>query len=153
MMTVKIAGCDLGKASACFVTARLKDDGAMEVETATRVSHDGDPFGAFKSWYRENNISKCAALGVTGLYADELKAPALVFPEDACQEAALEVNPVFPDTMNLVSVGARGYSVLSRRPAEGRGKKNGGPRFLYHFLENDKCSSGAGENVVKIAGR
>ncbi|MDO9263428.1 MAG: BadF/BadG/BcrA/BcrD ATPase family protein, partial [Desulfosalsimonadaceae bacterium] len=153
MMTVKIAGCDLGKASACFVTAHLLDDGAMEVETATRVSHDGDPFGAFKKWYTENKISECAALGATGLYADELVAPVLVFPEDACQEAALEANPVIPDAMNLVSVGARGYSVLSRRPAEGTGKKNGGPRFVYHFLENDKCSSGAGENVVKIAGR
>ncbi len=152
-MTVKIAGCDLGKASACFVTARLHDDGVMQKETETRVSHDGNPFGVFKAWYTEKRIYECAALGATGLYADELVAPVEVFPEDACQEAALEADPMFPDEMNLVSVGSRGYSVLSRRPADVKNKKNGDPRFVYHFLENDKCSSGAGENVVKIAGR
>ncbi|MFZ5572560.1 MAG: BadF/BadG/BcrA/BcrD ATPase family protein, partial [Thermodesulfobacteriota bacterium] len=153
MMTVTIAGCDLGKASASFVTACLHENGVMEVETATRVSHDGNPFGVFKTWYAEKRIYECAGLGATGLYADELDAPVQVFPEDACQEAALEANPMFPEEMHLVSVGARGYSVLSRRLADIKAPKNGDPRFVYHFLENDKCSSGAGENVVKIAGR
>ena len=157
MMTIKIAGCDLGKASASFVIAKVAGDGAFDVESTAHISHDGNPFEVFKKWYRENNVVECAALGSTGLYAGELVEPALVLPEDACQEAALEANPMFPHEMNLVSVGARGYSVLSRRPLNGSNRnsdKNAdGIRFLYHFLENDKCSSGAGENIQKIAGR
>lgn len=76
-----------------------------------------------------------------------MAAPVLILPEDACQEAALEAQPGLPQALNLVSVGARGYSVLARRPGEGHGLP------LYQFLENDKCSSGAGENVVRIVGR
>jgi hypothetical protein len=153
MLTKKIAGCDLGKASAGFFTAIIRPDGILDKEKATRVSHDGKPFEVFKKWYIENRIADCAALGATGLYADEVKTPVMIFPEDACQESALEANPGFPDEMNLVSVGARRYSVLSRRSADDRGGNNGKSRFIYHFLENDKCSSGAGENIVKITGR
>ncbi len=149
----RIAGCDLGKSSAGFFIADVRADGTFEGGKATRVSHDGNPFETFKKWYMENRIAECAALGATGLYAGELKAPVMVFPEDACQESALEKDPAFPDEMNLVSVGARGYSVLSRRSADGLSGNHDKPRFFYHFLENDKCSSGAGENIVKIAGR
>ncbi|MBF0232093.1 MAG: hypothetical protein HQK65_03535 [Desulfamplus sp.] len=187
-MTIQIAGCDLGKASASFVIARVRDDGSLHVESATHIPHDGNPFEVFKKWYSENKIFEYAALGATGLYADELVKPVLVLPEDACQEAAIEANPLFGDEMNLVSVGARGYSVLSRRPTDNFGhnpdkndhalmgtNKNeslmttavskdfhkkpvenlgsDSRQFLYHFLENDKCSSGAGENIQKIASR
>lgn len=157
MITIKIAGCDLGKASASFVIAKVASDGTFDVESTAHISHDGNPFEVFKKWYRENNVVECSALGATGLYAGELVEPALVFPEDACQEAALEANPMFPEEMNLVSVGARGYSVLSRCPPNSSNrnsdKNNDSMRFFYHFLENDKCSSGAGENIQKIAGR
>jgi activator of 2-hydroxyglutaryl-CoA dehydratase len=149
----KIAGCDLGKASISFVIADVNEDGSLEIEKAAYIPHEGDPFGVFKKWYREHHVAECLALGATGLYADELVAPVVVFPEDACQESALEVDPVFPDTMNLVSVGARGYSVLSRQPLDASmGVKPGNP-YRYHYLENDKCSSGAGENIQKIADR
>ncbi len=149
----KIAGCDLGKASAGFVIAHLKEGGAIEVAQTLHMAHQGDPLGVFQKWYRDNNIGECAALGATGLYADEFLSPVQIFPEDACQEAALEADGRFPDELNLVSVGARGYSVLSRQSAEQTGVGTNGRRFSYHYLENDKCSSGAGENVRKIAGR
>jgi activator of 2-hydroxyglutaryl-CoA dehydratase/predicted nucleotide-binding protein (sugar kinase/HSP70/actin superfamily) len=153
MAAIKIAGCDLGKASASLIIGKVSDNGTFDVESSAYISHDGNPFEVFKKWYRENNVAECAALGATGLYAGELVGPAMVLPEDACQEAALEANPVFPHEMSLVSVGARGYSVLSRSRADHSDKNYDGKRFLYHFLENDKCSSGAGENIRKIAGR
>ncbi len=155
---IKIAGCDMGKASASFVIASINGDGSVDVENTAHISHEGNPFEAFKKWYRDNNVVECAALGATGLYAGELKRPVLVFPEDACQEAALEADPMFPDEMNLVSVGARGYSVLARRPAEvGSGANapdaKNASQFFYQYLENDKCSSGAGENIAKMTNR
>ncbi len=156
-MTMRVAGCDLGKASAGFVVAKVEGDGTFEVESTAHITHEGNPFEVFKKWYRENNIAECAALGATGLYAGELVEPVRVFPEDACQEAALEANPMFPHEMNLMRVGARGYSVLSRRPQNGSkanlNNHNDPMGFFYHFQENDKCSSGGGENIQKIAGR
>ena len=71
-MTMKIAGCDLGKASASFVVASINDDGHIDVESTSHISHDGNPFDVFKKWYQENNIAECSALGATGLYAGEL---------------------------------------------------------------------------------
>lgn len=154
----KIAGCDLGKASAAFVIATITENGDFHVEKATSVSHDGNPFGVFKKWYQDNKVADCMALGATGLYAGEFVSPVQVFPEDACQEAAIEGDRTAPIEMNLVSVGARGYSVLARRPVQTESANNsGGPQlsqpFFYQFIENDKCSSGAGENIVKMTNR
>ena len=140
-MTRKIAGCDLGKATACFVVGHLDDDGAFVLDDHRVEFHEGGPMARFSRWYGEAGVAGCAALGATGVYASQLVHPVLQLPEDACQEAA--IGREFPDgPVNLVSVGARGYSVLART-ADGR----------FEYLENDKCSSGAGENVVKIAGR
>ena len=78
-----------------------------------------------------------------------------MLPEDSCQEAALELTPGLEASLNLVSIGARGYGVLSRKPrGPGRSAGNGnGSAFSYQYLENDKCSSGTGENIKKIVGR
>ncbi|MFI5395743.1 MAG: BadF/BadG/BcrA/BcrD ATPase family protein [Candidatus Binatia bacterium] len=140
-MSRRVAGCDLGKASASFVLARIDDDGGMVVEDVQYAPHDGKPLDRFEQWYREKHVAACAALAATGVYAAELGAPVLVLPEDSCQEAALEMDRALEDSLNLVSVGARGYGVLSRATR------------LYQYLENDKCSSGAGENIQRMAGR
>ncbi|MCJ7797490.1 MAG: hypothetical protein MUQ56_12140, partial [Thermoleophilia bacterium] len=117
--------------------------------------HEGKPLDLFRQWYREKNVAGCAALGATGIYADELIGPVLMLPEDSCQEAALEQLPGLEASLNLVSIGARGYGVLSRKPrGPGRSGGNGnGSAFSYQYLENDKCSSGTGENIKKIVGR
>ncbi len=115
--------------------------GDLTVEHEERVFHDGEPFERFRTWYREQRVDRCAALGATGVHAEQLKAPVLVLPEDACQQAAL-AREIPEGPVTLVSVGARGYSALARG-ADGR----------VEYLENDKCSSGTGENVLKIAGR
>ena len=151
-MSSRVAGCDLGKASACFAIARIEDEGSIVLEDVQRINHDGKPFEVFQQWYTENQIGSCAALGATGVYADELTEPILILPEDSCQEAALDIQTELEDTLNLVSVGARGYSVLTRRPLENSASMNG-HRFQYQYLENDKCSSGTGENIQKMAGR
>ncbi len=154
-MSTRIAGCDLGKASASFVLARISDDGKLVIEDSRYVLHDGSPLDVFSKWYNDNDVASCSALGATGIYADELTDVAVIVPEDSCQEVALELQAGLEDSLNLVSIGARGYSVLSRRPAEEDNPKRNGaaPRYLYQYIENDKCSSGTGENIQKIAGR
>ena len=157
-MKKRIAGCDLGKATASFAIATIDGDGQVLLEEAEHMAHEGKPFDAFRKWYIEKGIASCGALGATGLYADDLVDPVLVLPEDSCQEMMLSSDPSCPGAMNLVNLGARGYSVLSRKQVDGKnpGKDNGsskGGHFQYQFLENDKCSSGTGENIRKIAGR
>ncbi|MCP3985620.1 MAG: hypothetical protein GY723_14615 [bacterium] len=153
-MKTRIAGCDLGKASASFVIANVLDDGQIVVEDSEYVLHDGNPLAAFSTWYEENSVASCSVLGATGIYADELNDLALIVPEDSCQEAALELQHDLEADLNLVTIGARGYSVLSRRSSQEPGKTNGSAaRYLYQYIENDKCSSGTGENIQKIASR
>jgi activator of 2-hydroxyglutaryl-CoA dehydratase/predicted nucleotide-binding protein (sugar kinase/HSP70/actin superfamily) len=154
-MTKRIAACDLGKTSASFVLGSLRDDGEVSIEDTQYRLHDGNPFECFREWYRENDVASCVALGATGIYADELTDPALILPGDSCQEAALELQPDLEGPLNLVSIGARGYGVLSRRPSDPQGESGNGrePSYRYQYLENDKCSSGTGENIQKIAGR
>jgi activator of 2-hydroxyglutaryl-CoA dehydratase/predicted nucleotide-binding protein (sugar kinase/HSP70/actin superfamily) len=151
----RIAGCDLGKASSSFVIAQLRDGGELVIEDIQYRLHDGKPFDLFRDWYREKRVAACDALGATGIYADELSDPVLILPEDSCQEAALEMGQEFESSLNLVSLGARGYGVLTRRPVNANAaSRNGGePTYVYQYLENDKCSSGTGENIHKIAGR
>lgn len=149
-MIRRVAACDLGKASASFVTASVGEGGVIAVEDAQYHLHEGNPFELFAQWYRDKDVAACAALGATGIYADELAEPVFILPEDSCQEAALEQQPELEDSLNLVSIGARGYGVLSRRPSHTNGNT---PRYLYQYIENDKCSSGTGENIRKITGR
>ncbi|MBF0397531.1 MAG: hypothetical protein HQK78_12205 [Desulfobacterales bacterium] len=149
-MNYKIAGCDLGKASVSFAISYLRQDGTFEFEDIENKSHEGKPFEVFEEWYLKNNISSCASLVATGIYAEEFTNPIIVVPEDSCQEAVLEMDDNFPDTLNLVCVGARGYRVLTRKPLTYR---NNGSKYDYRYIENEKCSSGTGENIQKIAKR
>ena len=139
----RLAGCDLGKATARFVTGSLRPDGGLAVESAEAVAHGGHPMEAFVGWYRARDVAGCAALGATGVHAEELSAPvAAGLPEEACLQTALQLELPGSGALNLISIGARGYSVLTR-DAAGR----------IRHLENDKCSSGTGETMVRIAGR
>ena len=146
---LRVAGCDLGKAAAKFVVLRLPEApsgaavGELEIESTETVLHEGRPLDAFREWYRSADVAACDGLGATGLHADKLADPVVSgLPEDACLHAALDAIPDVEGPLNLVSVGARGYSVLTRN-REGH----------VQSLENDKCSSGTGETMVKIAGR
>ncbi len=141
-MSLRIAAADLGKSSAKLITASC-EGGAVVVDSSAVIEHEGSPLEVFAGWYRDQEIGGFAALGVTGLFADEITAPALSgLPEDACLEAALALAPELVGPVNLLSVGARGYAVLVR-DAQGR----------VQYVENDKCSSGTGETMVKTAAR
>lgn len=141
-MSVRVAAADLGKSSAKLLTGRI-EAGRVVLEASARVEHDGSPLEALTAFWVEHQVGNARAFGVTGLYADELVAPALSgLPEDACLEAALGLLPELAGPLNFVSVGARGYAVMVRDPA-GR----------VQYLENDKCSSGTGETMVKTAAR
>ena len=144
-MSARIAACDLGKVSASFVIGRLGDDGLLELEHSSSVPHQGAPFDLFVAWYREQGVADCAALAATGLYADQLAAPVVVLPEQACQEAALAQCPEQSGNANVLSVGGRGYSVLARAVEAGTTRS--------WYLENDKCSSGTGETIQRMAKR
>jgi len=143
-MSDRIAACDLGKATVRFVIAETDAAGDLTVVDRRVVRHDGDPVPAFRAWYVERGVHACRALGVTGVHGSQVGDPAARFPEDACQQAAIE-RAVPSGSLNLVRVGARGYSVLSRTGE--------GPSARYELLENDKCSSGTGENLLRILGR
>ncbi len=65
-MSTRIAGCDLGKASASFVIGRIKDGGEFVVEDSRYVLHDGSPPDVFSKWYNDNDVASCSALGATG---------------------------------------------------------------------------------------
>jgi activator of 2-hydroxyglutaryl-CoA dehydratase/predicted nucleotide-binding protein (sugar kinase/HSP70/actin superfamily) len=139
-MSRRVAGVDLGKAGIKLVIAAFDERGAR-VEHAEHASHEGRPLEALAELYRDRQLGSLDALGVTGVHGDSLVAPALGgLPEDACLEAALGARPDLVGPLNLVSVGARGYAVLAR-DASGR----------VHYVENDKCSSGTGETMVKTA--
>ena len=140
---IRVAGCDLGKATAKFVVGTVDEAGAFSIVSTRSVSHGGHPADAFCDWYVTEQINTCAALGATGVHAGEITAPVISgLPQAACLEAALERDGWRSRPLNLISVGARGYGVLSR-----------GQDGHVRFLENEKCSSGTGETMVKIAGR
>lgn len=112
----RIVGCDLGKATAKFVVGTLAADGQFALESVDKSTHEGKPIEAFCRWYEERGIAGCAALGATGLYAKELAEPVCsALPTDACLAAALPIEFDRDGPLNLVSFGARGYRVLSRK--------------------------------------
>ncbi len=142
-MRKTVGGVDLGKARAKLVVAELQEDGGLTVVSREVVAHEGRPLEAFAAWYERVRGHELTALAATGLHADEVLSPALTrLPESGCLEAALAARPEFAGPLNVLSVGARGYSVLTR-DAAGR----------VQHLESDKCSSGTGETLVKMAAR
>jgi activator of 2-hydroxyglutaryl-CoA dehydratase/predicted nucleotide-binding protein (sugar kinase/HSP70/actin superfamily) len=142
-VTVRVAGCDLGTSNVRLVVTQLTPNGSWVVESVEERAHEGHPLDAFARWYRDRRIDQCQALGATGRYAAQLQAPALAgLPEDACVELALEQQEQLVGPLSIVRIGARGYSVLTR-------SADGGIRYT----ENEKCSSGTGETMVKLAAR
>ena len=71
---LRVAGCDLGKATAKFVIATIAAGGELTINSSEVVAHEGDCIGAVRDWYQRAGIGACAALGATGLHADELVA-------------------------------------------------------------------------------
>ena len=150
MTAMKIAGFDLGKTSISLAVLDLPDDGGPPtLDRAECVEHEGRPFEAFSALYANLAVDVCAAAGVTGAYADEMSPPTLNLPEDACLIATLDWLPGVPDQMSLLSVGGSGYRVLTRCLAGADAPE----KWAHTYLENDKCSSGTGENMIRIADR
>lgn len=86
----RFAGCDLGKSGIKLVVMSILKDGTPIIEDTRHLEHHGKPIESFNALYRDAQISNCAALGTTGLYAKEFGDPLLWgLPEDVCIEAAL----------------------------------------------------------------
>ena len=143
------AGIDLGKSFARAVVLAQGADGLVEVVSTLYEDHGGDPIRWFADWYRQRRPASLATLAVTGLHSDRLEAVVPRFPEDLCQQTALDHFHPEPVTVNLVRVGARGYGTLTRQAASGEP----GAGAIHDYYENDKCSSGSGENLARIASR
>ena len=79
----RFAGCDLGQSSLKGVVVSLEADGRLTLEATSLVVHDGKPLDRFAEWYREHEIALCDRLGVTGIHARDLGAPARVSPKRA----------------------------------------------------------------------
>jgi hypothetical protein len=129
-MSRRVAGCDLGKASASFVLARIDDDGGLIVEDVQYAPHDGKPLDRFEQWYREKGVAACAALAATGVYAAELGAPVLVLPEDSCQEAALEMDRGIEDARRVGCATARRFPSTSTTTTVRRSTSGGSTASL-----------------------
>jgi hypothetical protein len=78
-----------------------------------------------------------------------LGEPVHLLPEEACLTAALDFDPALPETLNLLSIGGRGYRALTRR-ATG---ESGSRQARVRYLESYKCSSCTGENAQRMAAR
>lgn len=140
-MNERVAGVDLGKASAKLIILRPRAGQSVEVEFSECVRHEGRPLEIFTDWYAQQRLFECSSIGATGLFADQLVAPITAgLPEDACLEEALLAHPELSGPINVVNVSARGYSALSRDES-GR----------VQHASSDKCSSGTGETLVKTA--
>ena len=140
---LRVAGCDLGKAAAKFVVGTAAADGTFVVDSKDEVVHEGQPLKSFYAWYEERDVANCVGLGVTGLHVGKPIAEGVwALPEEACLSAALGLGFLPEGPLNLVSFGARGYRVVSRN-LQGR----------VRVIENEKCSSGTGETILKIAGQ
>ncbi|MBI4705780.1 MAG: hypothetical protein HY744_32200 [Deltaproteobacteria bacterium] len=138
----RVAACDLGQYGVRLALGSVDERGSLRLDAVHEVAHDGRPLEALAGLYREGAVAGCAVLGATGMHASELGEPVAVFPEGACLEAALPLVADAGGALNVVRVGARGYSALSR-DAGGQ----------VEHAECDKCSSGTGETMIKIAAR
>src|SRR5689334_772508 len=112
---MRAAGCDLGKASVSLVLLDVPDSGRPTILKTWTEAHEGKPFEVLARLYAEHHLAGFAALGATGIYADELGEPVHLLPEEACLTAALDFDPSLPETLNLLSIGGRGYRALTRR--------------------------------------
>ena len=140
---VLVAGCDLGKASAKLVVVRAGAAGAFELVHTEHVRHEGRPLEAVAAWYASREVARCAALGSTGVHGDTLGPPVLAgLPEEECLRLALASRGDLAGPLNVVCIGARGYAVLVRDAAGN-----------LRSASSDKCSSGTGENMVRLAER
>src|SRR5512143_1248124 len=70
----RVAGCDLGKSTAKFLVGRLRG-GALTIEAAETIVHQGHPFDVFRDWYEREQIGTCVSLGATGAHASGLLPP------------------------------------------------------------------------------
>ena len=116
-MNERVAGVDLGKAWAKFVVASRAQDATLRIEESELLAHHGSPFTVFSDWYQRVGAAGFQVIAATGLHSPELGAPVVSdLPEEACLQAALSVRSDLSGPLNLVSLSARGYSVLTRDP-------------------------------------
>ena len=138
-----VLGLDLGKATMSIASAVMSEDGSLSDIQTRSERHLGSPLEYFKDLYNELDHGNIAAIAATGAFSNRLKDPIISeVPEETAQE--ITTRRLFNDKgpLNIVRMGARGYSILTI-------DEDGNVRFE----ENDKCSSGTGETVEKICGR
>lgn len=138
-----VVGFDLGKATTSMAIGRIKEDGALSGITTRSERHFGKPIELFKQMYQEFDTDALSCIAATGIFSHRLKKPIQSgIPEEIAQEVATKVLHGKNGALNVVRLGARGYSIFTF-------DIDGSVRYE----ENDKCSAGTGETIEKICGR
>jgi len=141
-----LIGIDMGKTTVSFATGELAEDGACENIRTTNERHFGRPLELFIKYYRELDHRNILGIAATGIYGNRLIKPVVTgVPEEIAQEYATLKLHSTAGPVNIIRLGGRGYSILTRD------ESRAGARF--NFEENDKCSAGTGETIEKICGR
>jgi len=138
-----LMGVDLGKVTLSLAMAERDECGKLVNIRAIHKRHLGKPIDLFIKHYLELDHRRILGVAATGIYGDRLTSPVITgVPEEIAQEyAALRLYPA-SGSVNIIRIGGRGYSVLTR---DDRGRVN--------YFENDKCSAGTGETIEKICAR
>ncbi|MCP4603659.1 MAG: hypothetical protein GY847_24605 [Proteobacteria bacterium] len=140
----KIAiGVDLGKATVSLATGIIAEDGTIYNIRTRFERHSGAPLDVFRRFYRDIDNIAIQCMAATGVFSSRLKEPVISdVPEEIAQEIAAKKLHDQGGPLNIVRLGARGYSILTLDKDDN-----------IRFEENDKCSSGTGETIEKICGR
>jgi len=138
----KIVGIDIGLQTAALVVGRVGRGGQVTDTVHHVEAHQGDHRELFRRWYGQLELGGAAAMAATGRHGGSLAPPVLGgIPDELAQQRAAEVL-LGPGPLNIVRIGAGGYSVLA---LDGEGG--------VRYEENDRCSSGAGEMVSRTCRR
>jgi len=138
-----LVGADLGKTTVSVAIAEIADDETPNNTRCFSERHLGRPVEVFAKWYRELHAASLLGIAATGIYSNRLAPPVITgLPEEMAQEYA--ASNLYPGSgaLNVVRLGGRGYSILTRNELG-----------HFNFEENDKCSAGTGETIEKICSR
>jgi len=138
-----LVGADLGKTTVSVAIAEIADDETPNNTRCFSERHLGRPVEVFAKWYRELHAASLLGIAATGIYSNRLAPPVITgLPEEMAQEYAASNLYPGPGALNVVRLGGRGYSILTRNELG-----------HFNFEENDKCSAGTGETIEKICSR
>jgi len=124
-----VVGLDVGSVKVSWVTMEFES----QAVAAGNKRHQGNPIKVIKelmNGLRQNN--KVIQIVATGAMSNILAPPVIIAPEQAAQEEACRHIYSAADSLNVLRLGGKGFSLLTC--------ENG----KFSFDSNDRCSGGTG---------